>query len=128
MAVPVFCIRHGSRIAAEDGRVRDDGVAMCALCGALGGEAHWTDASGHAGERARRQERLTRASLANTVLRHYGLAMSDWQGSSYMLRSATGGTELVDNLTMLWPAAEKLSGRRCDPLDEGLIERLTAKG
>jgi hypothetical protein len=99
---------------------------MCALCGALGGGGHWTDTAAGAGERARRRERLTRASLANTVLRHYGLAMSDWQGSSYMLRSATGGSVMVDNLTGLWPAAEQLSGRRCDPLDEALLERLSA--
>ena len=96
---------------------------MCALCGALGGEGHWTDSTG-ATERARRHERLTRASLANAVLRHYGLAMSDWQGASYMLRSATGGSAMVDNLTGLWPAAEQLSGKRCDPLDEGLLSRL----
>ena len=100
---------------------------MCALCGALGGESHWTDSAGGAG-RTRRHERLTRASLANTLLRHYGLSMSDWQGSSYMLRSATGGSVLIDNLTSLWPAAERLSGRRCDPLDDALLEKLTADG
>jgi hypothetical protein len=101
---------------------------MCGLCGVLGGEGHWTDAPG-AAAMSRRRERMGRVQLANTLLRHYGLNLSDWQGTSYILRSSTGRTELVDNLTSLWPTAEKLTGgRRCDPLDEALLAKLNAEG
>ncbi|MBX6322843.1 MAG: hypothetical protein IRY94_13520 [Rhodospirillaceae bacterium] len=101
---------------------------MCGLCGALGGAEDWTEAGGAAAGTTRRGRRLARASLANAVLRHYGLSLSDWQGARYVLRKATGGSELVDSLGDLWPAAERLSGRRCDPLDEALLERLAAEG
>ena len=56
----------------------------------------------------------------------YGLTLSDWQGTSYVLSTATGKTEIVDNLTHLWSAAEKLLGRPCDPLDPALVGRLEA--
>jgi hypothetical protein len=52
------------------------------------------------------------------------LTVSDWQSNSYVLSTATGKTELLDNLGHLWPAAEKLLGRTCDPLDPDLIVRL----
>jgi hypothetical protein len=45
-----------------------------------------------------------------------------------VLSTLTGKTEIVDNLTHLWSAAEKLTGRPCDPLDPQLIERLEADG
>jgi hypothetical protein len=47
--------------------------------------------------------------------------LADWQGSAFVLSSATGKTEIVDNLAHLWMAAERLLGRPCDPLDEELI-------
>jgi hypothetical protein len=49
------------------------------------------------------------------------MTLADWQGSAFILSSATGKTEIVDHLTHLWTAAERLLGRPCDPLDEGLI-------
>ena len=55
---------------------------------------------------------------------YYGLTLSDWQASSYVLSTATGKTEIVDNLAHLWATAEKLLGRPCDPLDPDLIVRL----
>jgi hypothetical protein len=100
---------------------------MCSLCGVLGAEDHWTDASARPetfGGRApttRRQERFERITLANRVLRHYRLTLGDFQGQSYVLRSATGRQELVPNLVGMWSAAEKLAGRPCDPLDPELI-------
>ncbi|MBV8411248.1 MAG: hypothetical protein JOY64_26710, partial [Alphaproteobacteria bacterium] len=72
----------------------------------------------------RRRERAYRIASASRILKHYGLTLSDWQASSYVLSTATGKTELVDNLGHLWPAAEKLLGRPCDPLDPDLIVRL----
>jgi hypothetical protein len=43
-----------------------------------------------------------------------------------VLSTATGKTEIVDNLTHLWTAAERLIGRPCDPLDPALVRRLEA--
>jgi hypothetical protein len=104
---------------------------MCALCGVLGGSDHWTDAvarpgvySRSADPYARRQERARRAAAANLVLAHYRMQVSDWQGTAFLLSTATGKSELVDNLAHLWATAEKLSGRACDPLDPALLERL----
>ena len=67
-------------------------------------------------------------ACAQKVLSFYGLTLSDWQASSFILSTLTGKTEIVDNLTHLWAAAEKLIGRPCDPLDPRLIDRLEAGG
>ena len=71
-----------------------------------------------------RQARLRRVALANRVLQTYRLTLSDWQGSKYILSSASGATEIVDNVAALWPVAERLLGRPCDPLDDALIDAL----
>jgi hypothetical protein len=103
---------------------------MCALCGVLGGPGHWTDSASHEAafpnraETTRRAERQRRVRLANAVLGHYGLALTDWTGASYGLATRTGRTAMVDNLTELWAAAEDLTGGGCDPLDEALLARL----
>lgn len=106
---------------------------MCALCGVLGGLDHWTDAAQRPGvftrnvdALQRRRERMNRVACAQRVLAHYGLTLSDWQGTSFVLSTMTGKTELVDHLTHLWAAAEKLVGRPCDPLDPALLQRLEA--
>lgn len=106
---------------------------MCALCGVLGGAEHWTDAAARPGVFTRntdpiqrRRERHNRIAGASRVLRPYGLTLSDWQSSSYVLSTATGKTELVDSLGHLWAAAEKLLGRPCDPLDPAFLGRLEA--
>jgi hypothetical protein len=100
---------------------------MCGLCGVFGNEDHWTDGASLGGgtrPRTRRHERLHRFALANRVLAHYGLKLSDWQGSSYVLATRTGRTAMVDHLAALWPVAAQLSPRPCDPLDEALIAAL----
>jgi len=101
---------------------------MCALCGVLGGTEHWTDAVARPGvftrstdPVSRRRERMHRVAEANRVLSHYRMTLADWQGSAFVLSTATGKTEIVDNLAHLWIAAERLLGRSCDPLDEELI-------
>jgi hypothetical protein len=106
---------------------------MCALCGVLGGSDHWTDATGRPGvftrmadPLERRRERARRVSVANRILRHFGMQVSDWQGASFLLSTATGKTEMVENLSHLWSVAERLSGRPCDPLDPALLRRLEA--
>jgi hypothetical protein len=104
---------------------------MCALCGILGASDHWTDAVPRPGvftrntdSAARRRERTHRVAAANRVLKHYGMTLVDWQGGSFVLSTSTGKTEIVDNLSHLWAAAERLLSRPCDPLDEELIARL----
>jgi hypothetical protein len=104
---------------------------MCSLCGVLGGSDHWADAAARPGvyTRAadpitRRRERANRVRIANQVLALFGLRLSDWQGTSYLLATLTGKTEIVDDLAHLWAAAERLTGRPCDPLDETLLTRL----
>ena len=107
--------------------------AVCALCGVLGSEGHWTDAVARPGiftpntdSLQRRRERLHRVACAQRVLRHFGLTFSDWQGASYVLSTATGKTEIVDSIAHLWATAERVAGRPCDPLDPALIARLEA--
>jgi hypothetical protein len=102
---------------------------MCSLCGVLGAEDHWTDASARPETfggtwTTRRQERFARIALVNRILWHYRLTLADFQGQAYVLRSATGRQMLVPNLVGMWGAAEQLAGRPCDPLDPDLIATL----
>lgn len=108
---------------------------MCSLCGILGGKGHWTDTSstpeafaGRADTHTVRRERIERTALVNRVLQHYRLTLKDWSGAQYVLRTATGKTAIVDNLSQMWAEAERLTGRDMDPLDEGLVGALTAHG
>jgi hypothetical protein len=101
---------------------------MCALCGVLGGAEHWTAAVARPGVFARntdaasrRRERTSQVAAANRVLKHYRVDLADWQGAAFVLASATGKTEIVDNLGHLWTAVERLTGKPCDPLDAELI-------
>jgi hypothetical protein len=104
---------------------------VCSLCGVLGGGAHWTDASAQAelfrarsGQPTRRRERAARIALANRILKHYRLKLGDFEGRSYVLRSATGRQAVVPDLVGMWTMAETIAGRACDPLDPDLIEAL----
>jgi hypothetical protein len=106
---------------------------MCSLCGVLGGNEHWADAVARPGvytrnvERIdRRRERAARVVAANKILSAYALTLSDWQGSSYVIASRTGKSEVIEDLGHLWPAAERMVGRSCDPLDPDLIARVEA--
>lgn len=109
---------------------------MCSLCGVLGGNEHWTDAVARPGvytrnvERIdRRRERARRVAAANRILAAFGMSLSDWQGTSFVIATRTGKSEVIEDLGHLWPAAERLSGRLCDPLDPALIARMeTADG
>ena len=108
---------------------------MCSLCGILAGRGHWTDSGSNPEVFARRdevhtiaRERQQRTRILNVVLAHYGLSVSDWAASKYVLRGRTGRSALVENLSELWPAAEKLLGRPCDPLDPSLLSDLPDSG
>jgi len=106
---------------------------MCSLCGILAGRGHWTD-SGSSPEAFKgreevhtvARERQQRVRILNRILQYYGLTISDWSTSAYLLKTRTGRTSLVNNLSELWPAAEALLSRPCDPLDPALIESLRA--
>ncbi len=107
---------------------------MCALCGMLGGAGHWTESHSAPAAFAGREhaptlsrERFDRSALVNHVLRHYRLSLKPWSGASYVLRGGTGKTVLVDNLSQMWAAAEKMTGLELDPLDEALIRDLHAQ-
>jgi hypothetical protein len=106
---------------------------MCSLCGILGGNEHWADATAREGvysrggdSMRRRRDRVDRVRLINRVLKPYGLQMSDWRSASFILSTSTGKSEIVEDLGHLWPAAERLSGRRCDPLDPDFLKALHA--
>jgi hypothetical protein len=105
---------------------------MCALCGVLGTSGHWTDTPAEPGASARdrdpasrRRERMRRVAAANRILKHYRMTLADWQGSSFVLSTLTGKSEMVENLSHLWAAAERLLGRPCDPLDDELLAGLS---
>lgn len=100
---------------------------MCGLCGVFLAESHWSDAPVTApggGGRTRRHERLHRVALANRILRHYQLKLSDWNAAAYLLADQTGQTSIVASVAAVWPAAEQLRKQPIDPLDERLIEIL----
>ena len=104
---------------------------MCALCGMLGGELHWSDSAAAPAAFALRREtqtpqreRQARTRLLNAVLRHYGLGVADWAGGGCLLSNRTGRAEIVADLGRLWSAAERMSGKSCDPLDERLLAAL----
>ena len=114
---------------------------MCGLCGVFGGERHWSEraaspaifggagvgAEGGEGPRSRMtaaRERQERVRLVNRVLGPLGLGLAEWAPSTYVLRTKTGRSEMVPTLGELWPAAERLLGRPCDPLDPAFLDRL----
>ena len=126
---------RGKRLPLQR-RKRARGSTMCALCGVLGGKGHWSDSSSAPAIFARRtepqtrlRERQVRTRLLNIILKHHGVTVKDWSGSSYLLTSLTGRTAIVEAIGELWAAAERLTGRTIDPLDEAylaILEKLPA--
>jgi hypothetical protein len=101
---------------------------MCGLCGILGPDEHWTDSDAtlkqRTGAETRRRERAHQVALTNRILGHYGLKMADWQGTAFVVSNRTGASEVIDHFAALWPTAEKMAKKTCDPLDPGLIAAL----
>src|SRR3972149_5255218 len=83
---------------------------MCVLCGVLLND-HWAEQEGG------RSGRVFRGSLINRVLDHYGLRLDDWSGRIWTLRDRKGNSVVVADLGALWTEAERLAGRKLDPLD-----------
>ncbi|SFA96079.1 hypothetical protein SAMN05421688_1885 [Poseidonocella pacifica] len=107
---------------------------MCSLCGILGCDDHWTNAVARPGvyshntdRQARRAEGARRIAAANRVLSYRRLALSEWQGRSYLLCSPTGATSVFDALSHLWPEAETMATRGFDPLDEDMLDWMEAQ-
>ena len=90
---------------------------MCALCGNLGGPAHWTEDPGD----ARLRERLV-----GRILHGRGLALRTWNGNGggYIVARPDGPSELAPSLSAVWAIAERASGEPSDPLDPALIRSL----
>ncbi len=105
---------------------------MCILCGDLVGEPHWTErnlqsgrTAGLGGESHRRLARFKRTRVVNRVLGLYNLSVhEDLSGTQYVVGNGKGSEEVVQHLGQLWAAADRLAGRRLDPLDGSLLERL----
>jgi hypothetical protein len=81
---------------------------------------HWAEEGGG------RRVRGFRVVLLNRVLDHYGLSLSDWAGSVYILGDRKGRSVVVTDVGTLWAEAEKLAGRPLDPLDPSLLDSLAA--
>jgi hypothetical protein len=58
------------------------------------------------------------------VLGFYGLRLDDWSGRVWVLRDQKGRSTVVADLGSLWLEAERLAGRRLDPLDPALVASL----
>lgn len=108
---------------------------MCALCGVLGGKGEWSDSvnaptvfAGRSQPQTRLRERQARTRILNTVLKHHGVSVKDWSGNTYLLTSRTGRTAIVETVSEIWSAAERIGGGSCDPLDERYLSSLTNRG
>ena len=90
---------------------------MCSLCNVLVND-HWAEQEGG------RRGRVFRVRLLNRVLGFYGLRLDDWSGRIWVLRDLQGRSVVVRDLGSLWLEAERLAGRRLDPLDPELVASL----
>lgn len=79
---------------------------------------HWAEQEGG------RRGRVFRGRLLSRVLGFYGLRLDDWSGRVWVLRDAKGRSVVVENLGAVWVEAERLAGRRLDPLDPDLVAAL----
>jgi hypothetical protein len=96
---------------------------MCGLCGLLANSDHWADAAQTQNGATQGALRQLRMRFANRVLAHYGIKLV-YAANLFVLRSATGQTVLVPHLGALWPAADRIAKRPCDPLDSELVAEL----
>ncbi len=102
---------------------------MCSACGVLRAGPEWIDEVGDPADTAGGAalnplaERQRRIALVNRLLTGSGVRLSE-QGKKFIVRSATGRTELVDDLGHIWPAADLLVGAKMDPLGDEFLEAL----
>ncbi|MBV8217593.1 MAG: hypothetical protein JO325_03955 [Solirubrobacterales bacterium] len=99
---------------------------MCILCYGLTGEEHWTDA--RVGAEATASLRARRRALLTNVMAARGLDYrDDTTGVTSLVSNRKGNVEVARSLGETWAAAEKLLKRPLDPLDPGLLSRLTGE-
>jgi len=105
---------------------------MCVLCGELVMKVHWTDQKIHDKEvdpfvrvgesqRIRVRSRIQRAKFTTRILEYYGLRLSDWNGSRYVLSDKKGNTLVIKE-------AQKLVRTKMDPLDSALLKSIASMG
>lgn len=108
---------------------------MCILCGDLITQIHWTESVSDQAKNStivvgenqgrRKRNRLHRVGLLNQIFKHYGLKLSEWQGSKFILKNQQGKVTIVHDLGALWPAVEQMMGKPLDPLDPVLLAKLS---
>ena len=114
---------------------------MCILCGEMIMTVHWTDQPLHdddyrkkkqivSGElqRERRRLRLRRVAIAGKILEYYGLKLSEWNGSRYLLSDKKGVMRVVYDVGAMWQAATEMCHKQLDPLDPEFLNYLKLKG
>jgi hypothetical protein len=90
---------------------------MCSACGFPAAPGHWTEA-GLANASDRLRARFRRAQVLQAILPAYGLTAHDGgQGTGIQLSTLSGNHVIVRDLAEVWTAAERLAGRKIDPLD-----------
>ena len=107
---------------------------MCGMCGLWGETAHWS-AAGAAppgvampvGQEARARARRLQQQSLDRVCRAFGASVADWNGTSWVVTSAHGASELAGSLPELWRAVGTLSTRPIDPFDAVLLDALEAR-
>lgn len=104
---------------------------MCGLCGLLSEDAHWASRlDGHpvgslstgmaqsANPVLRRLARGRRITFINRMLVARRIRVTDWRGSHYQVTGPTGKTSLAANISQIWLAVERVTGRPFDPLQD----------
>ncbi|MFS8479438.1 MAG: hypothetical protein FWJ93_10885 [Micromonosporaceae bacterium] len=102
---------------------------MCVLCYELADEEHWADAvaAGPDGQ-GRVRARHRRLRILTAVLSRYGLTVSDpGVGRHVVVADRKGAAEMAAGLPAVWRTAERLAGRRIDPLDRALLDALSGE-
>ena len=90
---------------------------MCGTCGFPRAKGHWTEA-GLATAHDRVRARYRRAQLLQRILPAFGVSAHDPISTpGIVVSDMRGNNEIAADLAHLWAVAERLGGRRIDPLD-----------
>jgi hypothetical protein len=99
---------------------------MCIACGFPASQGHWTEAGTATGPGAAK-DRLAMLSALGAALAADDLKVKAgnlWSG--FRISTEAGRFENAQNLEEAWAAAERMLGRRVDPLDPRFIARARA--
>ena len=103
---------------------------MCGLCGVLGPETHWSDASGEFVKLGKGKTRLSQRSyqlqILNSILRQNGFTVSDWQGTSYLVSNGKGSTEIAPHVSAVWSVIDNIGKESFDPLDKNFLKKISS--